>query len=112
MRRLLSFDEAIASAALALMTLIPLVEIALRPLQAATETGDLVVRLLHQLVTLDHLGATGAGQGIGQAHVAQGLIDHPDQFVAQIAADLQTIADQAQRVVKRRGRSVRRCGLG
>ncbi|MBS0353551.1 MAG: TRAP transporter large permease subunit [Proteobacteria bacterium] len=62
MRRLLSFDEAIASAALALMTLIPLVEIALRPLHGkGIDNAPLLVQ--HLGLALAMFGALLAERG-------------------------------------------------
>jgi len=62
MRRLLSFDEAIASAALALMTLIPLIEIALRPLHGkGIDNAPLLVQ--HLGLALAMFGALLAERG-------------------------------------------------
>ncbi len=72
MRRLTAFDEAIASCALALMTLIPLVEIALRPLHGkGIDNAPLLVQ--HLGLALAMFGAILAERGGHLTTLGSGL---------------------------------------
>ena len=82
MRRLPAFDEAIASAALALMTLIPLIEIALRPLHGkGIDNAPMLVQ--HLGLALAMFGAVLAERGGHLTALGNGLSNARHPAIAQ-----------------------------
>lgn len=84
MRRLPALDEAIASLALALMVLIPVIEIALRPFHGkGIDNAPLLVQ--HLGLALAMFGAVVAERSGHLTTLGNGFAGHPDPHVRQLA---------------------------